>query len=226
MKEKIRIALADDEDLFRKGIAALIEKEADLKVVYEAESGKEILQYLKKTTLLPEVILMDLNMEEINGVEATKAVVENYPSIKIIALTSYDSQVFIKHMLAIGVAAYVVKNTTSKALINIIKQVASNGFYYSPKVLSVLQEKSSLSRKNRLISFKEPLTHREKEVLLLICQQYSTKEIAERLFINHRTVEGHRNNLLQKTGSKNTVGLIIYAIQEDLIPLEDILKNS
>lgn len=223
MNHPIKIALAEDETLFRKGISFILQREKEFDVVFEAENGIELLAFLKKSNPLPDIVLMDLKMPDLNGVETTRAIVQDYPEIKIIALTSYDTKAFIANMIHIGAASYLVKNTTSKELVATIKEVAAKGFCYNSKIMEVLRENSAALKKNRRLSFEETLTKREEEIIKLVCQQYSTKEIADKLFINHRTVEGHRNKLLLKTGSKNVAGLVVYAILHDLVTAGDMI---
>ena len=162
---------------------------------------------------------MDLKMPILNGVEATKIIRKSFPEIKIIALTSYDTKSFIANMIQVGAVAYLIKNTTPKDLIHTINQVAKKGFYYNENVLKTIQEtivSTKNSKGNLETSFLSP---REIEILQLICQQKTTSEIAEHLYLSPRTVEGHRNNLLLKTESRNIAGLVVYAIQNEIAVL-------
>lgn len=224
MKKTIKIAIAEDEGLVRSGFGAVLKEVPNFEVMLNASNGKELLDSLEIATDLPDIILMDLNMPVLNGVEATKVVREKYPEIQVIALTSYNSTSFILSMIKIGAAAYILKNENPDSLILAINGVFENGFYYDRKVLEVLKENAIHPTRSREIQFTySQLTDRELEVLELICRQFTTVEIGEKLFISHRTVEGHRNNLLQKTGMKNVVGLVVYAIKNELV---DIPSNS
>lgn len=220
MKQKIKIILADDEQLFRKGILFLLEREEEFQILFEAENGQELIDNIDPKNL-PDVILMDLKMPKLNGVETTKIVHKKYPSIKIIALTSYDGKSFITNMIDVGASSYLLKNTSPKIVIHTIKEVFDKGFYYDEKVMKTIHENllSSSGKKIKSDLDKKLLSKREREVLELICAQLTTSEIAEKLFISPRTVDGHRNNLLLKTGSKNVAGLVIYGIQKKLIEL-------
>jgi DNA-binding NarL/FixJ family response regulator len=162
---------------------------------------------------------MDLKMPMLNGVEATKLINKEFPSIKIIALTSYNTKSFIANMIEIGAASYIVKNSSPEEMITTINQVIEKGFYYNEEVLNVIQE--NLITNNRKNIFFEDiiLTKREREILELICYQNSTQQIADKLFISPRTVEGHRNNLLLKTDSQNSAGLVVFAIQNKIVIL-------
>ncbi len=216
--QKIKILLADDELLFRKGIAFLLEREKYIEIVFEASDGSEILDYLKNTKVHPDIILMDLKMPNLNGVEATKIIQKDFPEIKIIALTSYDSKSFINNMIQVGASSYLIKNATPTEMIFTINEVAKNGFYYNDNVRQVIKE-CAVPKNNKLVLEEDFLTAREKEVLELICKQYNTQEIADKIFISPRTVEGHRINLLQKTDCKNIAGLVVYAIQNKIIDI-------
>ncbi len=220
MQKEIKILLADDELLFRKGIAFLLERELNIEIVFEAADGSEILDYLSTNKNHPDIILMDLKMPNLNGVEATKIIQKEYPEIKIIALTSYDSKSFINNMIQVGASSYLIKNATPTEMIFTINEVAKNGFYYNDSVLQTINDCIVPLPKNTKSSFDEDfLTSREKEVLELICKQFNTQEIADKIFISPRTVEGHRTNLLLKTECKNIAGLVVYAIQNKIIDI-------
>ena len=166
---------------------------------------------------------MDLKMPLLNGVEATKIIRNDFTDIKIIALTSYNSNTFILNMIHVGASSYLIKNATPKEMILTINEVDRNGFYYNESVLKVIQEEDLNSNKTIKSRFDDDhLTNRELEVLECICKQLSTNEIAEKLFISSRTVEGHRNNLLLKTESKNIAGLVVYAIHNKIVNLDNL----
>jgi DNA-binding NarL/FixJ family response regulator len=219
--KKINIVIADDEQLFRSGMKFLLSREANFNVLYEAENGKELIDFIKTTEEFPDVILMDLKMPEMNGIEATKKIHKTHPDIKIIALTSYGGKSFITNMIDVGASSYLLKNTSPKMVVHTINEVFKKGFYYDEKVLEIIHKNIISSSGNRIKSDLDNklLSKREVDVLELICQQLTTVEIADKLFISPRTVEGHRNNLLLKTQSKNVAGLVIYGIQKDIIEL-------
>ena len=224
MKNKIKIILADDEVLFRKGISFLLEREENFEIIFEVSNGKELVSFLRESTIHPDIIMMDLKMPLLNGVETTRIIIEEFPDVKIIALTSYDSKSFIANMINIGAASYLVKNTTPSDMIKTINEVYEKGVYYNDQVLKIIQEGivTNSTRQNKSQFDEDYLTNREKEVLVLICKQMNTHEIADKLFISPRTVEGHRNNLLLKTESKNVAGLVVYAIQNKMITIDDL----
>ena len=212
--------LVDDEVLFRKGISFLLTREKNIEVLFEASNGLELMEFLKGDNPKPDIIIMDLKMPFLNGIEATKIICRDFPEIKIIALTSYDSKSFIANMIDVGAVSYLVKNTTPQELFETINEVAEKGFYYSDYVLNIIQKDMVANKKTKCSFDSHFITSRELEVLQLICKQKSTVEIGEKLFISPRTVEGHRNNLLLKTESKNIAGLVVFAIQHELVSLD------
>lgn len=215
--KNIKIVLADDEELFRKGIYFLLQREPNIEVIFEAANGNQLMDFLKNNSKHPDIILMDLKMPLLNGVEATKLIAQQFPEIKIIALTSYNTKSFIVNMIEVGASSFLVKNSTPQEMILTINEVINNGFYYNESVMKVLTEVNSSSSRKTILFKQEELTTREREVLELICSQHSTAEIAERLFISPRTVETHRTTLLIKTGSQNIAGLVVYAIQNKIV---------
>lgn len=221
--DTIKIILVDDEILFRKGIYFLLQREKNIEIVHEASNGEELMSFLKSNDEQPDIILMDLKMPLLNGVEATKILRNDFPDIKIIALTSYNTDTFISNMINVGASSYLIKNATPSEMIATINEVAKNGFYYNEAIMKILDGGSNSSNSKLKSQFDNDfMTSREKEVLNLICQQKSSIEIAEILFISPRTVEGHRNSLQLKTESKNIAGLVVYAIQNKLVVLDKI----
>ena len=214
----IRIAIADDEALFRKGILMLLEDEADFEIVFEAEDGQHLLEQLKAQDPLPDILLLDLNMPRLSGIEAAKTLREQFPELKFIVLSTFFSKAFIINMIEIGAASYLAKNATPEEMKATIREVQEKGFSYNRQVLEVIRENMLDKTKPKITSpFGVELTDREKEILQLICEEYTTHEIAAKLFISPRTVDGHRNNLLQKLGCKNVAGLVVFAIRNDLV---------
>lgn len=223
MSQKINIVLADDEVLFRKGISFLLQRESNFNIVFEANDGQELVNYLKSAKNLPDIVITDLKMPNLNGVETTKILHAEFPGLKIIALTSYNTPSFISNMIQVGAVSYIVKNASPEEVVLTINEVASKGFYYNEEVMKVIYKD--------IISGKQPsksdldsmqLTTREIEILKLICKQFNAVEIADKLKISPRTAEGHRNNLLLKTQTKNIAGLVVYAIQNNIITLNEI----
>ena len=211
----------DDEILFRKGISFLLGREPNIDIIFEASNGDELISFLQNNKKNhPDIIIMDLKMPGINGVEATKIIHVEFPKLKIIALTSYDSKSFVANMIDVGAVSYLIKNATPQELIKTINEVAEKGFYYTDYVMKIIQDDVLTAKKTKSALDNNFLTAREFEVLKLICLQKSTAEIAEKLFISPRTVEGHRNNLLLKTESRNIAGLVVYAVQNEIMDFE------
>lgn len=213
----MKIAIADDEVLFRKGVIRLF-SDFGASLAFEAANGQELLDQLAATETLPDVLLLDLNMPEVDGVAAAKIIQKDYPKLKVIVLSTYYSKAFILNMIELGAAAYLAKNASPKEMEETIREVMEKDFSYNQKVMEVIRE--NMVKKTRpkfRNSFGLTISEREKEVLQLICEELTTSEIAQKLFISPRTVDGHRNNLLQKLNCRNTAGLVIVAIQEDLV---------
>lgn len=217
----MKIALADDEALFRRGIALILEEMEDTEIVFEAENGQSMLDQLARAPVQPDVLLLDLNMPVLNGVDAAKALREQYPELRFIVLTTYFSKSFVLSMLELGAAAYLPKNATPELMQTTVREVVEKGFFYNDEVLAIIRENMVKPTRQKLSKpFQPNLTAREKEVLQLICEEHTTPEIAEQLFISTRTVEGHRNNLLSKLQCRNTAGLVVVALQEGLVDIK------
>ena len=216
----INVAIADDEELFRVGLAHILSRDPSITIVHEASNGKELLEYLANNEQLPDIIITDIKMPELNGVEATKVINQLYGEVGIIALTTYNTKPFIRNMLDVGASAYLVKNSAPSKVIHTIKQVYYNGFYYDKHVMKVVKERSFNNGNvdNKTVFDDDFLTQREREVLELICKQLTSQEMSEALYISKRTVEVHRKNLLEKIKVKNIAGLVIFAIRNNLVP--------
>ncbi|QDH81325.1 response regulator transcription factor [Echinicola soli] len=227
MEKKIRLALADDERLFRSALCHLLEHTGSYKVVFDVGNGVELIEKLAELNGeqgFPDIILMDLKMPEMNGVEATKVIAKKYPDVKVVALTTHMGKAFILNMLNLGAAGYITKDSSPEAMLEVVREVADKGFFYSNEVLQIINgDFHNRNKKNSTSEYDAGfITKREREILLLLCQQYRTQEIAEKLFLSERTVEGHRNNLLSKTNSKNVVGLIVFGLQHEIIDVSDL----
>jgi DNA-binding NarL/FixJ family response regulator len=224
MNKKIKIALADDEVLFRKGVGLMLMEEDNFDVVFQANNGVELLEYLKTCVRLPEVILIDIKMPTLNGVETTKLIVDQFPKISIIALSSYSTATFVSNMIRVGASSYVPKNASPEEMILTINKVAKTGFYYNSFMLNDIRlHKLKGNQMDKSIFDDNLLTKREIEILKLLSKQMSAAEIAKKLLLSTRTVEGHRNNLLIKTESKNSIGLVVFAFQNNIISIDDTL---
>ena len=186
--EIIKIAIADDEALFRAGISFILTRVKNFEIIFEAENGADLIEKLK-TQPRPDVVLMDLKMPLLNGVESTKILQKEYPEIKVIAVTSYDGKSFITNMIDVGASSYLLKNTSPKIVVHTINEVFAKGFYYDERVLKIIHENLLSAKSKRIKSDLDNnlLTKREKEILELICNQYTTNEIAEKLLSSRHT---------------------------------------
>jgi DNA-binding NarL/FixJ family response regulator len=219
---KIKLAIVDDQVLFRKGLKLLISSFEKVELIIQASNGQELLDAIEKEQ--PDVILMDLKMPVMDGLEATEKVKATYPQIKVILLTTYDEERLINHMMKVGANGYLLKNEEPEILKEAILTVVEKEFYFNDYVSKALL--SGMQKKPKEIRPWEganniSLTKREMEVLQLICKEHTSAEIASALYLSPRTVENHRKSLLEKTGAKNTAGLVIFAIQNQLIDLEN-----
>lgn len=221
------IGIADDEALFCRGMRLILEDYPDMKVVLEADNGQTLLSAIRTAADLPDVLLLDLKMPIMNGIEAATIIRKEFPSIHLIVVSSHISKAFILNMIEIGASAYLSKNADPEEVVETIRMVREKGFYYNETVMQVIRDSvmgNSLPKDHPLAS--TDITAREKEILQLICEEYTTAEIAEKLYISTRTVDGHRNNLLSKLGCRNTAGLVVYAIQYSLIKLPALPLSS
>lgn len=212
--EKIRIIIADDHQLFRNGLKILLNAFPDLEVVGEASNGEEFLRILKDNKA--DIALMDINMPELNGIEATRRGLRICPDISIIALSMYGEEEYYYKMVDAGAKGFVLKDSDISEVKEAIMTVRKGGSYFSQELLyHVIQKIKHREYESKAAN----LSKREKEILMKICEGLSNQEIAEALFISKRTVDKHRANLLSKTNSKNTASLILFAIKNKLIEI-------
>lgn len=214
----IKVLLVDDHRLIRDAIKTYLAKVDGIEVAGEASNGKEALIFLDKNRDSVNIMLVDINMPEMNGIELTREVSKSYPAIKVIALTMIKEGQHIKQMLQAGASGYLLKNSREKEILEAIQKVCDGGTYFNQDVTQSIM--MSMTRQSSPTARDIPLSAREKDVLKLIIQEYSNQEIANKLFISARTVDAHKRNLLEKTGSKNIAGLVKYAINNFLF--EDI----
>jgi len=217
----INVLLADDQLLFRKGMLALLNECPGINVIAEAKDGIELMDKLVTATVLPDVILLDLNMPGMNGIDATVLIHKQYPGIRIIILSIYDDVSFISNVLENGASGYLVKNAEPEEVEKAIREVMRSGFYFNEHILATLQKKAAAKKKKTVFtSFNASISGRELDVLKLICKEHTANEIAEKLYISIRTVDGHRQKLLDKTGARNTAGLVLFAVKNQLVELD------
>ena len=218
MNEQIKIALVDDEQLILDGLSLLLHEKENIQVVMSSNHGIEFLKKLAsiKPDELPSVVLLDINMKPMDGFEVVEHLKKDFPDIQIIILSSHYQTAIFGHMIKLGVAAFIPKNASQELLIEAIQKVHQSGVFFSPKDHEMLATFVKNKSNKRHFNFYHTLTERELEVLKLICSENTNQEIADKLFISKRTVEGHRQNIMDKIGAKNTVGLIIYAIMHEI----------
>ncbi len=212
MKE-IRVLLVDDHQIIIDGIGALLNSTDGIKLLNAASNGKEALEILK--ILSVDVVLMDIDMPIMNGLDAAKQMKRNHPDTKIIMLSMHSEQSMIRELIQMGVDGYLLKNTTKEELVNAIKKVNGGGQYFSAEVTLRLMETQAERAQHQVEGVE--LTNREIEILKLIADGYTNKEIGVKLFISHRTVDSHRTNLMKKLEVNNVAGLINYAIRHGFL---------
>lgn len=225
MTDSINIGIVEDQLLFREGMKAILGSWSEMNVVFESADGYSVVEKLTHCDPLPHVLLVDLSLppdqqKEFSGIEVTKAVLSIFPAIKILILSVHDDENFIAQLIEQGAHGYLVKDSNPQEVHEAILAVHTKGSYINERTLKALQHGLNRKSKPRTSPLHQiQLTKREEEVLTLICQQLTTDEIAEKLFISAKTVNGHRNNLLQKTGCRNTAGLVVYAIKNNIVPI-------
>lgn len=220
MYETIKVGIVEDQQLFRQGIRAILECYEDIDFMFESPDGFSLHDRLNNSSSIPDVMLVDLSLpskdhEEFNGLQVVQLLKEYYFDMKILILSVHEDEYLIAQLIEAGASGYLVKDTDPQEVYEAIKAVYNRGSYINSHSLSALQNK--LGGKLKKPKTAENLTKREVEVLRLICQQKTAEEIGSELFISVKTVNGHRNNLLQKTGSRNMSGLVMYAIKNKIV---------
>jgi DNA-binding NarL/FixJ family response regulator len=217
MKIPVSYIIADDHQIFRQGLAAALGAEESIRCIGEAEDGEQLLEMLR--TSRPDVVLLDIRMPNMDGIEVLKRIRDTDQDIKVIPLTMYDDENYVLKLLKLGANGYLVKHADPDEIKQAILTVHETGHYFNKIVnqalLSIVTKSGVASQhfQNDTI-----LTSREKEVLLLICEELSNSEIANKIFLSPRTVQGIRSQLMEKTGAKNTAGLVKFAIRNNLMP--------
>ncbi|GGH18246.1 response regulator transcription factor [Pedobacter zeae] len=214
---KIRIAIADDYSIFRDGLKVGFNRDKNLEVLFEASDGQELMQKLEEVQ--PDVIVMDIKMPLMDGIEAMKLIRKKYSNnIKILVLTMYDDVKFIIHLMENGANGYLLKNTDPKEIRKAIYSIYESGYYFNDVVTKALLKKLTLKGPVKLslngaIAFSE----RELDVLKMICDEKTATEIGTELFLSPRSVEGIRMRMIEKTGVRNTAGLVMFAIKNGVV---------
>ncbi len=213
--EKLKILVTDDHTLFRKGTMMLLETFDEITFVDEAKNGKEAVEKLSEGSF--DLILLDLEMPVMDGWEASRKIIQKFPKTKIVMISMHDSLQIISDLIEIGVHSYLLKNADPEEVHKAILSVINNDFYYNQLVSTALHKKIQRDgiQKNN-IQNKADVSPREIEILQLICQEMTMKEIGEKLFLSEQTIQTHRKNLMRKTQAKNAVGLVKFAFQNGI----------
>lgn len=215
MSRNIKLVLVDDEQLILEGIKMLLSAQKHISVDFMATGGAELLAHFETLAKddFPDIAMIDVQMQPMDGFELVEILKKNYPDLKIIILSSHYKSSVLGYMVKLGVSAFLPKNSDKKTFIEAIEMVDQNGMYFTKEDHEMLLSyMNTPARKKSLFDNEETLSNREIDVVKLICQEKTNQEIADILFLSPRTVESHRQRILDKIGAKNTVGIVIYAV--------------
>jgi DNA-binding NarL/FixJ family response regulator len=216
LPEEIKVGIADDHNIFRKGVILSLRSYTNISFVFEAENGEDLLEKIPGN--MPDVILCDLKMPIKDGIDATKIISKTYPNIRVIILTMYEDERFVGHLMDCGAAGYLLKSTEPTEIRRAIMDVMRTGFYLNPFVNKVLIKKNYSKQKfNPSLTSELVISEREKEMLTLLCMEFTASEIAGKMNISARTVEAIKDRLMERFGVKNSVGLVFFAMKNQLI---------
>lgn len=210
-----RLLIVDDHQMLLDGIRALLQDVPNFQIVAEAFNGLQALEQLSKHEV--DIVLTDISMPDMNGIELTKNIKKDYPNIKVLALSMFSEQQTIREMVDAGISGYILKNTGKQELVGALTKIASGGIFFGDEVTNEMMRMMTQPEKEQEKKAIVNLTFREREILKLIAKEYSNIQIANELFISERTVETHRKNIFRKTNTKSIVGLIKYAYEHQLI---------
>lgn len=208
--KKHRVIIADDHTLFRQGLKLILEDIANIEVIADVANGKMLIDVTREMN--PELIIMDINMPLINGIEASRIILQEFPGIKILVVSMYGDEQYYNSVIENGVKGFILKDAENTELRAAVTAILNGKTYFSQELLLKLI-------RNRKNNEQIALTQRERQVLELICQGFSSVEIAQKLFLSERTVDNHRANLLDKTGCRNSLSLVLYAFRNNLVDI-------
>ena len=212
----IKVAIADDHKIFRKGVILSLRPYTNISFVLEAENGEELLAGLAETQ--PDVVLMDLRMPQKDGIETTKEISRKFPDVRVLILTMYEDERFVAHLMENGANGYLLKSADPSEIRKAIVEVMARGYYLNNFVNRVLLKKSHARAKTiPSLSTEVQLNDKEKEVIRLLCMEYTAAEIAQKMEISPRTVEAIKDRLMERFGTKNTAGLVFFAVKNNLV---------
>jgi DNA-binding NarL/FixJ family response regulator len=215
----VRIVIVDDHQIVRDGLRSVMEKEPGLTVVAEADTGRQGIEVCRQVT--PDVVVMDITMPDLNGIEATRQIKSEAPATRIIALSMHSDKRYVRRMIEAGATGYLLKESAIDEVVRAVKAVAAGGSYLSPEVADVFLEGYRKRPGGRTQSFGPELTDREREVLQLLAEGKTSKEIADALSVSPKTVEAHRRQIMDKLDIHNVAGLTKYAIREGLTSVDE-----
>lgn len=218
MNNQIKVALVDDECLFTEGLVLLFSDIKNISIVISSNSGPQFLDDLLNIPQIdfPEIALVDIQMKPMDGFELVEILKKRHPDLKIIILSSHYKDSMLGHMIKLGVSAFLAKNSNRDQLVEAIESVHKTGVFFTQKEHQMLMSYVKNKSKKPNFSDAEHLSEREIEVMRFICLEYTNQEIADKLFLSKRTVESHRQRILEKIGAKNTVGIVVYAIAHEI----------
>ncbi|MFB9845026.1 response regulator transcription factor [Mucilaginibacter ginsenosidivorans] len=221
MMSTIKIAIVDDQKIFRQSLGVLLLANPDFELIAEADNGADYLAQLQQMAMLPDITILDMELPGISGMELHKLLQQQYPQIKILVLSIHSNERLIAKMIENGASGYLVKNCDKSELFAAINSVYHSGFYINQRVMQAIQRAANYKNKpvRNVNGIDIDVSKRETEILQMICHELNAGEIAEKLFISSRTVDGHKANLLLKTGCKNTAGLVVFAIRNGIVEI-------
>jgi DNA-binding NarL/FixJ family response regulator len=221
MLNDINIIIAEDQHLFRQTLTNMLNEMLDFRVLCDVSNGTQLLQFIRSMAPAPVILLLDISLPDINGIDLCELITKDFSWVRIIVVSVHQQEMIIAKLIRLGASAYLNKNADFNVLVQAIRSVHAHKFYIDEHIIKIIQGSHKHYNKELKTAnqFDVNLSTREIEVLRLICKELSSNEIAERLFISMRTVDGHRNRLLLKTGCKNVAGLVLFAIKNQLIDL-------
>ncbi|MBO9636631.1 response regulator transcription factor [Siphonobacter aquaeclarae] len=216
MNEEIRLAIADDHALFRRGLANILRTYPGIQVIIEAQDGQDLLNQMALS--VPDVVLLDLQMPVLDGIKTTEQLKQHHPSVKIIIISMHDEDGFVTHLMELGANGYLVKDSDPDEVALAVQTVVREDYYYGAFLTKVMHRRMVERTRPKKPSFSHltQLSDREVEVLQLICEGLTNAQIAGKLFLSDRTVEGHRTRIMEKIGAKNTAAMVVYAVKNGI----------